>query len=107
MSKGKKILYILQEVRIEALKSPSLFSVGSDLNSISEEEAEERIAGLLILALRADGYDLSDYTKNIEISITFNRTIRDIYDALKKEQISNKSQVNVPIIDIDEDEIPF
>ncbi len=128
MSKGKQILKILNEVRIEALKNPSLYSVSSDLNSISEEEAEERIAGLLILALKADGYDLSDYTRNIEISITFNQTVRDVYNALKKESIANdarrivkelaqekskrestfyKQPARIPEIDIDEDEIPF
>jgi len=124
---SKNIINILNELRIDALKNPSLYSVGSDLNSISQEEAEERIGGLIVLALKADGYNILKHLRNIELRLTFNSTVSDIYNMLKKESMENDARRIIkelaqekskgkpapykpyepPVIDINEDEIPF
>ena len=56
------------------------------LNSASEEEVKEGIATLLILALEAKGYNLKDYIpQNMEVTMTLNNTVNDIYDAIEQE----------------------
>ena len=109
MAKGRGIVNALTNVRISALKNPSRYLGDLDLNYATEDEVKEGIAGLLILALTAKGYNLSDYIPgNIEVTTTFYNTVNDVYDAIKKEFDTRKKNYDdeIPYIDID-DEIPF
>lgn len=86
VTKGRGIVNALTNVRISALKNPSRYLGNFDLNSASEEEVKEGIATLLILALETKGYNLKDYIpQNIEVTMTLNNTVNDIYDAIEQE----------------------
>ena len=86
MTKGRGIVNALTNVRISALKNPSRYLGDFDLNSTSKEEVKEGIATLLILALETKGYNMKDYVpSNMEVTMTLNNTVDDIYDAIEQE----------------------
>lgn len=84
MGKSKKLISEINEIRMNALRSPARYTQGFNKYD-SEDKIKYSITATLQMGLTELGHKVDDYIPaNIEATIAFNDTVNEIYELVQK-----------------------